>query len=72
LGLLVIDTEGYDYVLVKNFIENIKLQPVIIFEWIHMNKNETKNLINLLKINNYQILKIKKDLICFQNNFFFN
>ena len=72
LGLLVMDTEGYDSVLVKDFIENSKLRPVIIFEWIHMKKEIAENIINLLKVNNYELIKINKDLICFQNNFLFS
>ena len=70
VGLLVIDTEGHDYALVKDFIEKTDLRPVIIFEWIHMHKNEAENLMNLLKREEYKVLKIDKDLICFQNNFF--
>ena len=66
------DTEGYDSVLVKDFIENSKLRPVIIFEWIHMKKNIAENIINLLKDNNYELIKINKDLICFQNNLLFS
>ena len=72
LGLIVMDTEGYDSVLVKDFIENSKLRPVIIFEWIHMKKEIAKNIINLLKVNNYEFIKIDKDLICFQNNSLFS
>ena len=72
LGLIVMDTEGYDSVLVKDFIENSKLRPVIIFEWIHMKKQIAENIINLLKVNNYEFIKIDKDLICFQNNSLFS
>ena len=70
LDLLIIDTEGYDNVLVKNFIENTKIRPLIIFEWIHMKKNDAKNVIELLEANNYKFFKLNKDLICIQNNYF--
>ena len=70
LDLLIIDTEGYDNVLVKNFIEDTKIRPLIIFEWIHMKKNDAKNVIELLEANNYKFFKLNKDLICIQNNYF--
>jgi len=70
LDLLIIDTEGYDNVLVKNFIENTKIRPLIIFEWIHMKKDDAKNVIELLEANNYKFFKLNKDLICIQNNYF--
>mgnify|MGYP001162268114 CR=1 FL=1 len=72
LDLLIIDTEGYDNVLVKNFIEDTNIRPIIIFEWIHMKKDEAKNIIELLEANNYKFLKINKDLICIQNSLLFN
>lgn len=72
LGLLVIDTEGYDSVLVKNFLESTNIKPIIIFEWIHMTTKETQDLVELLKANNYKFLKVNKDLICIQNNFIFS
>tara|TARA_Y100000389_G_C17468242_1_gene527738 strand:- start:5932 stop:6705 length:774 start_codon:yes stop_codon:yes gene_type:complete len=72
LGLLVIDTEGYDNILVNNFIQSTNLRPVIIFEWIHMDINISKNLIELLKANNYKFFKMNKDLVCIQNNFLFS
>ena len=70
LDLLVTDTEGYDDVLITNFIQNIDIRPIIILEWIHINKNKAEDLIQLLKVNNYKFFKINKDLICFQNNYF--
>ena len=70
LDLLVTDTEGYDDVLITNFIQNIDIRPIIILEWIHIDKNKAEDLIQLLKVNNYKFFKINKDLICFQNNYF--
>jgi FkbM family methyltransferase len=72
LGLLVIDVEGYDSTLVKNFIQSTNLRPVIIFEWIHMEMNDAQELVELLKADNYKFLKVGKDLICYQNNFVFS
>ena len=72
LDLLVVDTEGYDDVLVTNFINNTYIRPIIILEWIHIKKNKAEKLIELLKSNNYEFLKLNKDLICVQNNLLFN
>lgn len=72
LDLLVVDTEGYDDVLITNFIQNTDIRPFIILEWIHIKKNKAEELIELLKSNNYKFLKLNKDLICIQNNELFN
>ena len=68
LDLLVVDTEGYDDVLVTNFINNTYIRPIIILEWIHIKKNKAEELIELLRSNNYKFLKLNKDLICIQSN----
>ena len=72
LDLLVVDTEGYDDVLITNFIQNLEIRPIIILEWIHIKKNKAEELIELLKNNNYRFLKLNKDLICIQNNLLLN
>lgn len=72
LDLLVVDTEGYDDVLITNFIQNTDIRPIIILEWIHIKKNKAEELIELLKNNNYKFLKLNKDLICIQNNLLLN
>ena len=72
LDLLVVDTEGYDDVLINNFIQNTDIRPIIILEWIHIKKNKAEELIELLKSNNYKFLKLNKDLICIQNDLLFN
>ena len=72
LDLLVVDTEGYDDVLITNFIQNTDIRPIIILEWIHIKKNKVEELIELLKSNNYKFFKLNKDLICIQNNQLFN
>ena len=69
---MVVDTEGYDDVLITNFIQNTDIRPIIILEWIHIKKNKAEELIELLKSNNYKFLKLNKDLICIQNKQLFN
>lgn len=69
LDLLLIDTEGYDAVLVDDFLDITKLRPLIIFEWIHIEHKKLDELLIKLKNTGYNILKIDKDLICFQDNY---
>ena len=72
LDLLVVDTEGYDEILITNFIQNTNIRPLIILEWIHIQKNKAEDLIELLELNNYKFLKLSKDLICIQKNLLFS
>jgi FkbM family methyltransferase len=71
MDLLIIDTEGYDVDLINSFIEKFEINPLIIFEWIHAEKNEISSLIEKLKKRNYQFLKVGRDLVCFQEKYFF-
>jgi FkbM family methyltransferase len=66
VDLIIIDTEGFDTVLVNNFIDKLNIEPIIIFEWIHAKKMDILNLLEKLKTKNYYVLKIGKDLICYQ------
>ena len=70
LDLLVVDTEGYDEILITNFIQNTNIRPLIILEWIHIPKNKAEDLIELLELKNYKFLKLSKDLICSQKDYF--
>jgi len=71
MDLLIVDTEGYDVDLINSFIEKFEINPMIIFEWIHAEKNEISLLIEKLKKRNYRFLKIGRDLVCFQDRYFF-
>jgi FkbM family methyltransferase len=62
--LLYIDTEGYDCNLVNNFLEKIKIRPIIIFEWNHAPNPELILCSNSLIANGYFLLPIKYDLLC--------
>ena len=66
LDLLIIDAEGYDFLLVNNFLETINIRPIIIFEWIHFKNYEIEKLLIKLKNLNYNFLQIGRDLVCFQ------
>ena len=69
--LLIIDVEGYDLVILNNFIQTINIKPMIIFEWIHAQKNDIVKLLIELEGLNYKFLRIGRDLICFQRDFLF-
>lgn len=62
--LLYIDTEGYDCHLVNNFLDKIKIRPIIIFEWIHAPNLNLISCLNKLIANSYFLLPVKHDLIC--------
>ena len=63
IDLLQIDTEGFDYEVLKMF--NFKFfKPILVqFEYIHLSKNDYKNSINLLSKNGYMTIKKKNDII---------
>ncbi|MDC3070004.1 FkbM family methyltransferase [bacterium] len=71
LDLLIIDVEGYDLVILNNFIQTINIKPMIIFEWIHAQKNEIEKMLIELEDLNYKFLRIGRDLICYQKDFLF-
>lgn len=65
LDLLIIDAEGYDGNIVIDFLYNISLRPIIIFEYIHINHKTFKKLIELLISKKYDFHKLDENVICF-------
>ncbi len=65
LDLLIIDTEGYDAKIVKDFLTYSKLRPFIIFEYIHSSHDFFSETINMLIENEYIIFKISENVVCF-------
>ena len=63
--LLYIDAEGYDGNIVNDFLETTKIKPIIILEYIHIDNNIFKRLINNLEFNNYKFFSINENLICY-------
>ena len=68
LDILLIDSEGMDGFLVSNFLTEIKLRPIIIFEWTHINHQVLKKTLDLLKMNNYKIFRIDNEILCFNKS----
>ena len=73
LDLLFVDAEGYDCEIINNFFLVSKMRPIIIFEWIHGNHNELKNIVTKISDENYFIFPLNHDLICLpkEKSFFF-
>ena len=67
--LIVIDTEGYDAILVLNFLKNVKARPIIIFENVHIQNKYLEITLKSLKKNNYEIIKTQKDFLCLNEKF---
>ena len=65
LDLLYVDTEGYDGKIVYEFIKSTKLNPIIIFEYIHIENNFFNKLIDLLNDKKFKFFAINENLICY-------
>jgi FkbM family methyltransferase len=66
--LLLIDTEGYDSLIVKDFLLNSKIKPIIIFEYIHSKREFFSEAVKLLISNKYILFKLDENIICFPEN----
>ena len=69
IDLLYIDVEGYDDKIVLDFLDNSKLRPILIFEYIHIKNTSLKILIKRLLNENYKILRVNENVICYNENF---
>ena len=61
--------EGYDDKIVLDFLESSKLRPILIFEYIHIKNTSLKILIERLLNENYKILRVDENVICYNENF---
>tara|TARA_B100000941_G_scaffold240726_1_gene184146 strand:- start:1354 stop:2097 length:744 start_codon:yes stop_codon:yes gene_type:complete len=69
IDLIYIDVEGYDDKIVLDFLDNSKLRPILIFEYIHIKNTSFEILIKKLIDENYRILKVDENVICYNENF---
>jgi FkbM family methyltransferase len=65
LDLFFVDAEGYDGKIVFDLLVKSNLRPIIIFEYIHIENNFFKKLINLFKDKNFSYFNIGECLIVF-------
>ena len=72
LDLLFIDAEGYDVNIVYDFLINVDLKPIIIFEYIHADTKNLTNLMKLLEEKKYTHFAINENVLCIpiEKNFF--
>ena len=66
---MYIDVEGYDDKIVLDFLDNSQLRPILIFEYIHIKNTSFELLIKKLLDENYKILKVDENVICYNENF---
>ena len=62
--LLFLDVEGYDGNIVNDFLDESLLKPYIIFEFIHIDNEIFKILINKLIQKKYNLFNIGENIIC--------
>ena len=65
LDLLFIDAEGYDGRIVNDFLSTVNTRPIIMFEYIHIDNNVYKNLINKLLKKEYLFFSVDENMICY-------
>ena len=68
VDLIYIDAEGYDGNIVINFLENSNCNPIIIFEYIHINSKVFKIVLDKLSNYEYNFFKVQENLVCFKND----
>ena len=64
LDILFVDAEGYDGNILIDFLNSSKQEPILIFEYIHVENKILKNLIDILTKKNYSYFNINENLIC--------
>ncbi|OUW59694.1 MAG: hypothetical protein CBD57_00170 [Candidatus Pelagibacter sp. TMED197] len=65
LDLLMVDAEGYDGDIIIDFLSNISLRPLIIFEYLHIKNKKLEKLIKILISKNFIFYKLEENIICF-------
>ncbi len=68
IDLLFIDAEGYDGNILLDFFKMKKFFPIIIFEYIHIDNNVLKKVIDKLKKNKYKFFMVNENVICLPKN----
>jgi len=63
--LLFIDAEGYDGRILNDFLDNCKIRPFIIFEYVHVEHSILQKVLNKLIEKEYLFFKIDENVISF-------
>ena len=64
LDILFIDAEGYDADILIDFFNSSNQEPILIFQYIHIENKIFKDLVNILSKKNYSYFNINENLIC--------
>ena len=64
LDLLYVDTEGYDGKIILDFLNTKMFNPIIIFEYIHIENKIFEKVIKKLLISKYKFFAINENLVC--------
>jgi len=68
VDLLLIDTEGYDYEIIK-FVDFNRIRPdLLIYEWTHLNLRDNNECIRLLKRNKYNLFECNGDILALSDS----
>jgi len=61
--VLIIDTEGYDNVIIQSYFECAENHPIIYFEHCHLSYVDYKAVVTLLENKQYHMIRLKQDTI---------
>jgi len=70
VNLLHVDTEGYDYEILKLIDWKTFRPEVVIYEQMHLNSYDYKSSINLMKNSNYKVFSSNGDAICINRDLY--
>lgn len=69
MDVIHIDTEGYDYEILKTINLNQYLPKIILIEYFNLNKEDRIKMLGILKANNYKTFRNKQDFIAIHSSF---
>lgn len=64
LDLLFIDAEGHDANIIIDFLNKSNQEPIIIFEYIHIEHEMFKILIQKLNLKKFSYFKVNENIVC--------
>ena len=67
VDLFYCDAEGYDGNIVLGLLKSKIECKIIIFEYIHVEKEKLEEVLNFLKKENFKYFSVKENLFCFKN-----
>ena len=67
LDLLFIDAEGHDANIIIDLLNKSNQEPIIIFEYIHIEHEMFKILIQKVNLKNFSYFKVNENIVCIPN-----